>query len=631
MKTIITIAILVVSIATFAQPTITSFYPISGPIGTSVIITGTNFNANPANNIVFFGATKATVTSVSATSLTVTVPNGATYQPISVTNFATGLTAYSRQAFSPTFLCAHEFDLSSFADKSDWLMESGPCVAQTPCCVAIGDLDGDGLPDIAITNYVSSHVYVFRNTSSGGVLSFNIGAEFSTPSNPTCLKIRDLDGDGKADLVVAKLNYNRLSILKNTSVIGNISFDPAINFITEGGSTSIETGDLDGDGKPDLVLTNQDFTISTIRNTSTPGIISFDSTVFHANVNYPLCVAIGDIDGDSKPDLAVSNYFSPNISIFRNTGSVGNIAFDTVVNFMVVEKPNNISLGDIDGDGMSDIVSVNSDSLTISVLRNLSTVGTISFAPKIDFLTGINPTCISIGDVNGDAKPDLVVVNHGANSLSVFKNTSSIGSISFAYKINFATDFDPHGVSIGDLNGDTKPDIVVPNWNSRSISIFRNTVNSTPKTPHVSQVGMILISDALLGNQWYNQNGIIIGETNQILTVTANGNYYVIVTVDTCESEPSNVISMISYGLATYDEANAIKLYPNPVKTEINVKADASLLGAEYAVYDYTGKIVLSGKIKSQSSIIEMGNLSAGIYLFRVGENMKQTFKVIKE
>ena len=65
--------------------------------------------------------------------------------------------------------------------------------------------------------------------------------------------------------------------------------------------------------------------------------------------------------------------------------------------------------------------------------------------------------------------------------------------------------------------------------------------------------------------------------------------------------------------------------------SQINVKADAKLLGSIYTVYDNTGKVVLSGKINSENTVIELGNLSGGIYLFSAGENLKQTFKVIKE
>src|SRR6187551_3045941 len=86
---------LFIAVKATGQPTISSFTPSSGPLGTSVSITGTNFNAVPANNIVYFGAVKATVTSGSTTNLTVTVPAGATYNPISILDNSTGLMAYS--------------------------------------------------------------------------------------------------------------------------------------------------------------------------------------------------------------------------------------------------------------------------------------------------------------------------------------------------------------------------------------------------------------------------------------------------------------------------------------------------------------------------------------------------------
>jgi hypothetical protein len=84
-------------------------------------------------------------------------------------------------------------------------------------------------------------------------------------------------------------------------------------------------------------------------------------------------------------------------------------------------------------------------------------------------------------------------------------------------------------------------------------------------------------------------------------------------------------------GINEFTQDNLFSVYPNPAKSQINVKADAKLLGSIYTVYDNTGKLVLSGKIISENTTIELGNLSGGIYLFRVGENLKQTFKVIKE
>ena len=86
-----------------------------------------------------------------------------------------------------------------------------------------------------------------------------------------------------------------------------------------------------------------------------------------------------------------------------------------------------------------------------------------------------------------------------------------------------------------------------------------------------------------------------------------------------------------SVGINEITNTNLFSVYPNPAQSVINVKADAKLIGSAYIFYDNTGKVVLSGKINAENTSIELGNLSAGIYLFSVGENVKQTFKVIKE
>src|SRR6185436_7677826 len=84
-------------------PTITSVSPNVANPGSSVTITGTNFNATPANNIVYFGATKATVTAAGTTSLTATLPTGATFAPVSLNNTVLNLTAYSQYPFLPKY------------------------------------------------------------------------------------------------------------------------------------------------------------------------------------------------------------------------------------------------------------------------------------------------------------------------------------------------------------------------------------------------------------------------------------------------------------------------------------------------------------------------------------------------
>ena len=89
--------------------------------------------------------------------------------------------------------------------------------------------------------------------------------------------------------------------------------------------------------------------------------------------------------------------------------------------------------------------------------------------------------------------------------------------------------------------------------------------------------------------------------------------------------------SGISVGINETINDKLFTIYPNPTQSIVNVQADVKLIGSAYSIHDNTGKVVLSGTINSENISVDLGNLAAGIYLFNVGENVKQTFKVIKE
>jgi hypothetical protein len=86
-----------------------------------------------------------------------------------------------------------------------------------------------------------------------------------------------------------------------------------------------------------------------------------------------------------------------------------------------------------------------------------------------------------------------------------------------------------------------------------------------------------------------------------------------------------------SVGFNEVQQSNLFSVFPNPAQSEINVKLDDKLVGSLFTIYDNIGKVVKTGKINSENTIIEINDLSGGIYTFSVGENKKQTFKVIKE
>jgi len=458
-------------------PTITSFSPTSGPVGTSVTITGTNFDATPANNIVFFGATQATVNAATTTNLNVTVPVGATYQPITV--LTNSLIAYSASPFVVTFISdGAGIDANSFDAKVDFT------TGTNPRSVAIGDLDGDGKVDLAVANEGGNTVSVFMNTSTGaGTISYAPKVDFGTLQAPFSVSIGDLDGDGKSDLAITNNSSSTLSVFRNTSTgAGFISYAAQVDLTTGSTPRTVSIGDLDGDGKADLAVVNESGTVSVFRNTTLgAGSISYASKVDFPTGSTPSSASIGDFDGDGKADLVVANFSSNFVSVLRNTSTgAGSISYAPKVDFTIEAGSWSVSVGDLDGDGKVDLAVANETSNMVSVFRNTSTMaGSISFAPKVDYATGLNPQSLSIGDLDGDGRADLAVGNQGSPTVSVFRNTgTSPGTISYAPKVDY-TIASTSSVSIGDLDGDGKADLAVANG-SNTVSVLRNAICTPP-------------------------------------------------------------------------------------------------------------------------------------------------------
>ncbi len=398
-------------------PAITSFFPTNGKPGDIVTIFGLNFNSTPTNNIVAFGTIKATVNSGSSTSLTVTVPNGAKYAPISVLNTSTQLYAESNSLFIPvSSVLKASIGASDFATRVD--------------------LDTIG-------------------------------------TNINEIKIADFDSDGKMDIAVSSaFGVNGISIFRNISTPSSISFAPTqvIPFSEE--IWGLVIGDIDGDGRPDFVTYNYADSIVFFKNTSTNGSISFVKEL-SIKVVGDVPSALSDMDGDGKLDLVSCDEINRFISIFKNNSSGGAFSFSTPFHFSTGSGnlPIDTEIVDLDGDSKKDIV-VSHEGGRFSIFRNTSTLGNISLATKQDFISsGSHPYfSLKVGDLDGDGKIDIAIPNStgaggtNAHTVNIFRNTSTIGNINFAARQNFATDFIPGSLSIGDLNGDGKLDLVTGNF-----------------------------------------------------------------------------------------------------------------------------------------------------------------------
>ena len=561
----------------YSIPFITAFSPQSGADGTVVNISGLNFDPVPGNNKVHFGAVQAVVSAASATNLVVSVPVGATYAPITET--VNGLTAYSGAYFLPTFLSAGVLTNTSLGPQITLPTGSGPGQ------VVIADLDGDGKPDLAVNNGSDHTIYVYRNISTNNTLT---AGSFAPPAvlqlgtgGEETMVAADVDGDGRPDLVFLDYNSNVVAVLQNLCVPGSIttnSFGPRVNFAVGSGPVGVAVQDLDGDGKAEIVTANLGSgTISVLRNIGTAGSITTNSFAPAVSFSGPTStrgVAIADLDGDGKPDVVTLNWASGNnnaVSVFRNVSTPGNIAFASRIDFSGPSYCYKLAIGDMDGDGKLDVVFASfAGGQSVSVYRNTSTPGsftTNSFAPRVDYGLGGWGNGVTLGDLDGDGKPDVAAVTQGSSQLSLFRNISITGSFtssSLATRLDFASGSNPYGVAIGDLDGDGRSDIVFANNSSATISIYQNVVGALPfivlqptnQTVALSNMATFTVQSVgtqPLTYQWKKDGVNIAGATSTNFTI---------ISVQTNDAATYSVAVTNTYGSVISSNAMLIVLSP---------------------------------------------------------------------
>jgi hypothetical protein len=275
--------------------------------------------------------------------------------------------------------------------------------------------------------------------------------------------VADVNGDGKPDLVVGNdcggCASGGVGVLLGN---GDGTFQPAVTYDTGfGGAISVAVADVNNDGKLDVVAlgvclggpncTSGDGTVSVLRGegagTFGPGFPFDDSGGRQA-----MAIAIADLNGDGKPDVVVAN-LSGVVGVLLGTGNTST-PFQSVVTYSGGKGTFDVAIADVNGDGKPDILEANFGAGVGVLLGN----GDGTFQPRVGYGTGgYTSGSIVVADVNHDGKLDIVVGNEVSGTVAVLLGN---GDGTFQPAV-IQAEGDPRSMAVADLNGDGRLDLVV--------------------------------------------------------------------------------------------------------------------------------------------------------------------------
>lgn len=442
-------------------PVINSFSPLSGTAGTLVTINGSNFSTTSANNIVFFGAAKGSVIAATSTQLTVIIPPGATYAPLSVT--VNGRTAFSSKSF------LIQYNYTGPANENIFTSHTNFPASIFTFNGTLSDFNGDGKVDILVGGGALS---VFKNISNDTAILFDSQKNIDLAnSSSSVYGVNDLNGDGKPDIFA--LVNEKYFYFKNISTVNEIKFQAGSqipsNVLYEN-TSNIAFEDFNGDGKTDVVTLGRIL----LNNSKRDSIAFTDVLVPYPTTGVVVDFLVKDFNADNKPDILFAmtygQYFYDGV-VYVNTSMGGNVSFtqqellqDAYGKYFLA-----FTTEELNNDNKPDVVGITFDS-TVYVFENSTVGNSVSFLPGKILTSYPDISAFTLGDLNKDNKPDIITapwnpyLSHANKNecLTILENSSN-GPINFAPKTDVVySAISPRQtrfITMADFNGDGYPDI----------------------------------------------------------------------------------------------------------------------------------------------------------------------------
>lgn len=431
--------------------------------------------------------------------------------------------------------------------------------------------------------------------SFGPVTSYATG----TGSEPHGLVVGDVNADGRPDIVFTNSNVHTVGVLLGQT---GGTFSPMVTYSTGAGSApfGVALGDVNADGRPDIVTANSRTNTAGVLLGQAGGTFAPATAYSTGASGAPFGVALGDVNGDGRLDIVAVNSSTSTAGVLL--GQAGG-TFAAVVSYSTGANsgPFRLALGDVNADGRPDIITANFGSNSAGVLLGQAS-GT--FAPVVLYATGTNsfPNSAALGDVNGDGRADIVTANYGAATVGVLAGQAG-GTFAAAVSYSTGATTSPYAVALGDVNGDGRADIITANSGSSTVGVLLGQAGSSfaPVVTYSTGANSAPVGIALSD---VNADG------RPDIVTTNNGSNSVGVLLNTGTFTP----------LATARPAAAdLVLAPNPAHDGFVVMLPAALAPTRAELLNSLGQVVRRPATGGVASFrVETTGLAPGLYTLRL-------------